>query len=119
RSPRGGGGDGGDPPLHGDARRREAELGGDHERDARRVPGGRAHADGVPGADQTPGPPFTRGHGADGDGGSARLTEKEKKGEGKREKGSTPLTSSPFSLLPSPFSLLPFPFHTLSTIAAI
>ena len=41
---------GSDAPVHGHARRREAELVHDDQRDARRVPRGRAHAPGVPGA---------------------------------------------------------------------
>ena len=43
---------GGHAPLHGDARRREAELARRHQRDARRVPRQRAHAQRVPRADQ-------------------------------------------------------------------
>ena len=51
--------DGGGPPVHADARRREAELEGDHLGHARLVPQQRADADGIPGADRTaqrPGP---------------------------------------------------------------
>ena len=40
-------------PLHGDARRGEAELLHDHERHARRVPRSVAHAHGIPGAAET------------------------------------------------------------------
>src|SRR4026209_1136500 len=40
--------DRGDAPVHGDARRREAELLRDHQRVARRVPERRADADGIP-----------------------------------------------------------------------
>ena len=42
----------GHPPLHGDARRREAELLHGHQRHARRLPRSRPHADGVPRAAQ-------------------------------------------------------------------
>src|SRR5262249_34312180 len=48
-------GDGGGASLHVDARRREAELGCGHERDARRLPRRRPHADGIPRADQASG----------------------------------------------------------------
>ena len=44
--------DGSDAPVHVDARRREAELVRGHQRDAGRVPRQRAHADGIPRADQ-------------------------------------------------------------------
>ena len=40
-------------PVHGDARRREAELLHDHQRDARRVPRSAADADGIPRAAET------------------------------------------------------------------
>ena len=42
-------------PLHGDARRREAELVRGHQRDARRLPRERPDAQRIPGADSPPG----------------------------------------------------------------
>ena len=52
RAARRGGRHGSDAPVHGDARRGEAELVRGDQRDAGRVPQQRADAGGVPGADQ-------------------------------------------------------------------